>query len=72
MQHLQAFKYALMPTREQQHRMRCFAGACRFVFNKALALQQERDERGTLLGRWACLQQLSWHIAVPPDRESPY
>jgi len=26
--------------------MRRFAGACRFVFNKALALQKERHERG--------------------------
>lgn len=35
-----------MPTGEQQHRMRCFAGVCRFVFNKALALQKERYDRG--------------------------
>ncbi|SOC25854.1 putative transposase, partial [Thalassospira xiamenensis] len=26
--------------------MRRFAGACRFVFNKALALQKERYEAG--------------------------
>ena len=26
--------------------MRRFAGACRFVYNKALALQKERHERG--------------------------
>jgi putative transposase len=26
--------------------MRRFAGACRFVFNRALALQKERFERG--------------------------
>ncbi|QTF94217.1 MAG: helix-turn-helix domain-containing protein [Halomonas sp. BM-2019] len=29
MQHLQAFKYELMPTGEQQRQMRRFAGACR-------------------------------------------
>ncbi|UXU87977.1 RNA-guided endonuclease InsQ/TnpB family protein [Burkholderia sp. S-53] len=46
MQRFQAFKYELMPTGEQQRQMRCFAGACRFVFNKALALQHERYERG--------------------------
>lgn len=46
MQRLQAFKYELMPTGEQQRQMRCFAGSCRFVFNKALALQKERHERG--------------------------
>lgn len=46
MQRLQAFKYELMPTGEQQRNMRRFAGACRFVYNKALALQKERNERG--------------------------
>ncbi len=46
MQRLQAFKYELMPTGEQQRQMRRFAQACRFVFNKALALQKERHERG--------------------------
>lgn len=46
MQRLQAFKYALMPTGEQQRDMRRFSGACRFVFNKALALQKERYEHG--------------------------
>ena len=46
MQRLQAFKFALMPTGEQERQMRRFAGACRFVFNKALALQKERHERG--------------------------
>jgi len=46
MQRLQAFKYELMPTGEQQRLMRRFAGSCRFVFNKALALQKERYERG--------------------------
>ncbi|MFC3606556.1 helix-turn-helix domain-containing protein [Stutzerimonas tarimensis] len=34
MQRLQAFKYELMPTGEQQ--MRRFAGSCRFVFNGAV------------------------------------
>ena len=46
MQRLQAFKYELMPTGEQQRDMRRFAGSCRFVYNKALAMQQERYERG--------------------------
>ncbi len=42
---LQAFKYELRPTGEQHVQLRRFAGACRFVFNKALALQKERYER---------------------------
>ncbi len=46
MQRLQAFKYELMPTGEQQRQMCRFAGSCRFVFNKALALQKERYEQG--------------------------
>lgn len=46
MQRLQAFKYELMPTGEQQRQMRRFAGSCRFVFNMALALQKENHEAG--------------------------
>ncbi|KVD65505.1 RNA-guided endonuclease InsQ/TnpB family protein [Burkholderia ubonensis] len=46
MQRLQAFKFELMPTGEQRRDMRRFAGACRFVFNKALALQRENYEAG--------------------------
>ena len=46
MQRLQAFKYERMPTGEQQRQMRRFAGSCRFVFNRALALQKERYEQG--------------------------
>ena len=43
---LQAFKYLLMPSGDQQRQMLRFAGACRFVFNKALALQKARYEQG--------------------------
>jgi putative transposase len=46
MQRLQAFKYELMPNGEQERDMRRFAGSCRFVFNKALALQKERFVQG--------------------------
>lgn len=46
MPRLQAFKYELMPTGGQQDAMRRFAGSCRFVFNKALALQKGRYEQG--------------------------
>ena len=46
MQRRQAFKFELRPTGEQQRRMLRFAGSCRFVFNKALALQKERYEQG--------------------------
>jgi putative transposase len=46
MQRLQAFKYELMPNGEQMRNMRRFAGSCRYVYNKALALQKERYELG--------------------------
>ena len=46
MQRLQAFKFELKPTGDQQRDMRRFAGSCRFVFNKALALQKENYEAG--------------------------
>ena len=46
MQRLQAFKFELMPNGEQQRAMRCFAGSCRFVYNKALAMQKENREAG--------------------------
>jgi len=46
MQRLQAFQYELMPNGEQQRDMRRFAGSCRFVYNKALALQKQNHEAG--------------------------
>ncbi|ANB02140.1 RNA-guided endonuclease TnpB family protein [Ectothiorhodospira sp. BSL-9] len=46
MQQLQAFKFALRPDGQQERQMRRFAGSCRFVFNKALALHKERYEQG--------------------------
>jgi putative transposase len=46
MQRLQAFKFELRPNGQQQRQMRRFAGACRFVFNKALALQKANHEAG--------------------------
>ncbi|KQH73584.1 helix-turn-helix domain-containing protein [Xylella fastidiosa subsp. sandyi] len=46
MQRLQTFKYELRPDGQQERHMRCFAGSCRFVFNKVLALQKEHYEQG--------------------------
>ena len=42
----QAFKFELMPNGAQTRAIRRFAGSCRFVFNRALALQIERREKG--------------------------
>lgn len=46
MQRLQAYKYELKPNGEQQRNLRRFAGSCRFVFNKALAMQKALYEQG--------------------------
>jgi putative transposase len=46
MQRLQAYKYELQPNGEQQRAMRRFSGSCRFVFNKALAMQKTLYEQG--------------------------
>jgi putative transposase len=43
---MQAFKYELQPDGEQGRDMGRISGACRFVFNKALALQKENYEAG--------------------------
>ncbi len=45
MKRLQAFKFELQPNGDQMRAMRRFAGSCRFVYNKALALQKERYEQ---------------------------
>src|SRR4029077_5872404 len=42
---LQAFKFALRPNGAQIRNLRHFAGSCRFVYNKALALNVERYEQ---------------------------
>ncbi|EOM9864099.1 RNA-guided endonuclease InsQ/TnpB family protein, partial [Escherichia coli] len=42
----QAFKFQLRPGGQQEREMRRFAGACRFVFNRALARQNENHEVG--------------------------
>ena len=69
MQRLQAFKFELTPTGEQRRDMCRFAGACRFVFNKALALQQtNREAGGKFIGYVAMASHLTaWrHGAETP------
>ncbi len=46
MQRRQAFKYELRPNGAQVRQLRQFAGSCRFVFNRALALQEKRYTDG--------------------------
>ena len=75
MQRLQAFKYELRPNGRQKRDMRRFAGSCRFVFNKALALQRECHERGEkklgyaglckLLTEWRNGPETAWLADAP-------
>ena len=75
MQRLQAYKYELMPDGQKERQMRRFAGSCRFVFNKALALQKERYEQGEkklgyaglckLLTEWRNSAESTWLADAP-------
>jgi transposase len=75
MERLQAFRFELMPDGEQQRDMRRFAGACRFVYNKALALQKENHLAGLkfinyvamakLLTGWRNGSQTPWLAEAP-------
>lgn len=47
--------------------MRRFAGACRFVFNRALALQNENHEAGNKYIPYA--KMVSWLIEWKSDTE---
>ena len=46
MERLQAYKFELRADGAQRRLMRRVAGSCRYVYNRALALQRERYERG--------------------------
>jgi putative transposase len=76
MQRLQAFKYELMPDGEQQRKLRRYAGACRFVFNEALALQKARYERGEGKLGYAglCRELTAWRAgaALPSGKTAPW
>src|SRR5205814_2316928 len=43
---MQAFKFELRTDDTQRRQMRCFAGSCRFVYNRGLALQKAHFEAG--------------------------
>jgi putative transposase len=46
MKRLQAYQFQIEPNGEQQRNLRRFAGSCRFVYNKALAMQKANHESG--------------------------
>lgn len=76
MRRLQAFKYELMPTGDQQRQMRRFAGSCRVVFNEALNLQKARYEQGEKKLGYAglCKELTAWRngAALPSGRSAPW
>jgi putative transposase len=45
MKRVQAYKFELMPNGEQIRSMKRFVGACRFVYNRALAWQKDQYEK---------------------------
>ena len=73
MQRLQAFKYELMPNGEQARDMRRFAGSCRFVYNKALALQKSNYEAGGKFVGYVAMANLlpEWKKEFHWLKESP-
>lgn len=46
MQQRRAYTFQLKTTSEQERLLRCFAGSCRFVYNQALVLQNDRYAKG--------------------------
>ena len=46
MKRLQAYRFEMHLKGEQERQMRRFAGSCRFVYNKALSLQNALHEKG--------------------------
>jgi putative transposase len=76
MQRLQAFKFELRPTSQQERQMRRFAGSCRVVFNEALSLQKRRYEQGEKKLGYAglCKELTAWRngAPMPSGRVAPW
>ena len=71
---LQVYTYQLKTNGTQERQLRQFAGSCRFVWNKALALQKERHEQGEKKLGYAglCKSLVVWKsIGAPFLKESP-
>ena len=69
----QAYKFQLKTNLSQARQMRRFAGACRFVFNQALALQKANYEAGNKKLSYAdlCAELLTLKSSNPWLGESP-
>ena len=62
MKRFQAYKFELRLNGEQERKARSFAGSCRYVYNKALALQIElRKQSKKKLSRFdLCKVLVDW------------
>ena len=69
----QSYKFQLKTNLSQARQMRSFAGACRFVFNQALALQKAKYEAGNKKLSYAdlCAELLTLKSSNPWLGESP-
>jgi putative transposase len=68
-----AYKYELMPTGEQQRDMRRFAGSCRFVYNKARAIETANHEAEN---KFICYVEMAnllpaWRVEFARLKEAP-
>lgn len=59
MKRRQAYQFEAMENGCRQHSARRFAGACRFVFNKALALQEQNYKAG---GKFIRYEEMARHL----------
>src|ERR1700687_6110679 len=77
---LQAYKYQIKTNGTQERQLRQFAGSCRFVWNKTLAMQKERldskesclsyNKIALLLPQWKVEQLLTaWSMSWMIDRK---
>ncbi len=62
-----AYKFALHVSKGQEHQLLCFAGSCRFVWNRMLALQKQRLDAGDPVLRYskAALLLPEWKRELP-------
>jgi putative transposase len=69
----QGYQFEAMPSGEQLRQLRGFGGSCRFVYNQALALNQQRyeakEKRLGYADLWALLPQ--WKLAHPWLADTP-
>lgn len=76
MQRLQAYRFELKPNGEQVRAMCRYAGACRFVYNKALVLQKENHEAGNKFINYVAMAKhlTKWRNSAETEwlKDAPY